>query len=191
MTAAAVAGRGISGYGGAAFVALGANLGDRMTYLREAVEQLAAHPCIRVVCCSQVIETPPMGPQDQGPYLNAVVVLESTLPPDGLLVLCQQIEKAGKRQRTVRWGPRTIDLDLIDVGGVVMNTPTLRLPHPELRARAFVLIPLGDVAPDWKHPETGESIESLVRAINRRETVRVVAEAGSWCPRVGRSGGIS
>lgn len=167
-----------------AYVALGSNLGDRLTNLRQAAGRLAAHPRVRLVAASRVIETPPMGPP-QGPYLNAVLAVETTLPPESVLVLCRQIEDAGKRQRAVRWGPRTIDLDLVDVGGLVITTPTLRLPHPEMASRIFVLAPLAEVAPDWRHPETGQSVAELRAKLESSggQSFTVVAEAESWCPR--------
>jgi len=165
-----------------AYVALGSNLGDRMTHLQLAVERLAAHPHVRLLRLSCVVETPPMGPQDQGPYLNAAAAVETSLGPAELLGLCSGIEDAGRRQRTIHWGPRTIDLDLVDVGGLVAKTERLTVPHPGLRDRIFVLAPLADIAPGWRHPETGETVEQLIGELEpaERRLVRVVAEADRW-----------
>lgn len=173
-----------------AYVALGSNLGDRLNHIRLAVERLAAHPNVRVVSLSRVVETPPMGPQDQGPYLNAVVSIETTLTPVAVLGLCQQIERAGRRQRDVHWGPRTIDLDLVDVGGLVATTPRLRLPHPGVAERIFMLAPLADVAPQWRHPRTGELVSELMAklSVQERESLRVVAEACRWWPHAAQAG---
>jgi len=193
MTAARLPEEAASAQSALALVALGSNLGDRLMHIRHAVERLAAHPAVRLLRCSRVIETPPMGPQDQGPYLNAVVAFDTNARPDELLALCRQIEKVGRRQRTDHWGPRTIDLDLVDVGGRICDTPELRLPHPGVGQRAFVLIPLSDVAPAWRHPETGEPLGEMIAKIGRREReqMRVVAGPGQWCSETVRAGGTT
>lgn len=167
-----------------AYVALGSNLGDRVTNLRLAVQRLAAHPKVRVRRASRLFETPAIGPP-QGPYLNAVLAIETDLAPEELLALCQGIEAAGRRQRSVHWGPRTIDLDLVDVGGLVLTTSALRLPHPELANRPFVLAPLADVAPEWCHPATGEPVAALLdRVRGDLDGLVVVADGRAWCAQV-------
>ncbi len=126
-----------------AFVALGSNLGDRRAHLRAAVEGLPG-----VVAVSGVYETDPVGgPGGQPPYLNAVVELETDLSPRALLDIGRRLEEAAGRVRAGRWGPRTLDVDILLVGDLSVDEPDLTVPHPRLRERAFVLVPLHDVAP--------------------------------------------
>ncbi|WP_423447565.1 2-amino-4-hydroxy-6-hydroxymethyldihydropteridine diphosphokinase [Kocuria sp. KSNUG] len=123
-------------------VALGANLGDRIRALREAVQELAATPGITLVAASPVVRTRSVGgPEGSPDYLNAVVELSSELTPFELLEVCQRIEHRHGRTREVRWGPRTLDLDVICVAGVRSTDPRLELPHPRAAQRAFVLRP--------------------------------------------------
>ena len=125
-------------------MALGSNLGDRRANLRAAVAGLPD-----VVAVSGVYETDPVGgPPDQGPYLNAVVELDTELGPRSLLEVARALESAAGRRRTERHGPRTLDVDLLLVGDAVVAEDDLIVPHPRMRERAFVLIPLRDVAPD-------------------------------------------
>lgn len=134
-----------------AFLSLGSNLGDRTAHLRRAVDQLRAGSEPAVTAVSQVYETEPVGgPDDQGPYLNLVVELAvpPTVDPYRLLEQCHRLEAAAGRVRTVRWGPRTLDADLIWVDGVVLDDPELTVPHPRWRERRFVLAPLAELAPD-------------------------------------------
>jgi 2-amino-4-hydroxy-6-hydroxymethyldihydropteridine diphosphokinase len=126
-----------------AFLGLGSNLGDRRRHLREAV---AAIP--DVVAVSRVYETAPVGGPEQGAYLNIVVRLETDATPRELLEICRAREAEAQRVRTVRWGPRTLDVDVLWVDGQVVDEPDLTVPHPRMFERAFVLMPLRDVAPD-------------------------------------------
>lgn len=133
-----------------AFVGLGSNLGDRWSYLRHALDQLRAGP-FPVVAVSPVYETEPVGgPEDQGAYLNLVVELTWSPGTDPFLLLaeCRRLEAAAERVRTVRWGPRTLDVDVVWVDGVTSADPELTIPHPRWRERRFVLAPLRDLAPD-------------------------------------------
>jgi dihydroneopterin aldolase/2-amino-4-hydroxy-6-hydroxymethyldihydropteridine diphosphokinase len=127
----------------AAIVALGSNLGDREHFLRLAVGRLG-----EVSAMSQVFETDPMGPEGQGAYLNMVVVVRTWLDPYGFIRRCQQIEASAMRQRVVRWGARTLDVDLLFYDDVVIDDPELTVPHPGINERRFVLAPLSEVAPD-------------------------------------------
>ena len=120
-----------------AFVALGSNLGDRAAYLATARSALSLLPTSRLTAASTVEETVPFGPAAQGPYLNQMVVLETSLPPVVLLGALQQIEHSLGRVRRERWGARTIDLDLVCMDGIEMHAPTLVLPHPGLPTRDF------------------------------------------------------
>ena len=131
-----------------AFVALGSNLGDRRRHLRRAVAGLPG-----VVAVSPVYETEPVGgPDDQPPYLNAVVELDTDLGPRDLLEVGRRLEAAAGRVRSGRWGPRTLDVDVLLVGDLVVDEPDLQVPHPRLWDRAFVLVPLHDLAPDVAGP---------------------------------------
>lgn len=127
-----------------AFVALGSNLGNRREHLRRAVAGLPD-----VVAVSGVYETDPVGgPAGQPPYLNAVVELDTDLSPRELLEAGRRLERAAARKRGERWGPRTLDVDVLLVGDLTVDEPDLQVPHPQLRERAFVLVPLHDLAPD-------------------------------------------
>ncbi len=128
---------------------LGANLGDAAATLQGAVTALAQARGVRVVTCSGVFATAPVGgPPDQPEFLNAVVTVTTTLTPHELLRLCHGIEAAAGRERVVRWGPRTLDIDIIDFAGRVMDEPDLVLPHPRAADRAFVLAPWAQIAAD-------------------------------------------
>jgi 2-amino-4-hydroxy-6-hydroxymethyldihydropteridine diphosphokinase len=120
-----------------AFVALGSNLGDRAAYLAAARSALSLLPASRLRAASAVEETAPFGPAAQGPYLNQMVAIQTSLPPLVLLAELQRIERSLGRVRRGRWGPRTIDLDLVRMDAIEMRSPTLLLPHPGLPARDF------------------------------------------------------
>lgn len=126
-----------------ALLALGSNMDDRWSYLRSAVDGLPS-----VVEVSSVYETPPVGGPEQGPYLNCVVRLETDMGPRELLNEAWRLEAAAERVRTERWGPRTLDVDVLWVDGEMVAEPDLEVPHPRMFERAFVLVPLRDVAPD-------------------------------------------
>ena len=127
-----------------AIVALGSNLGDREQYLRNAVAGLG-----EIVAMSQVFETEPIGgPDAQDAYLNMVVKIETTLDPFALLRRCQRIEAAAMRQRSVRWGPRTLDVDILFYDDVTIASDDLTVPHPRIGERRFVLTPLAEIAPE-------------------------------------------
>jgi 2-amino-4-hydroxy-6-hydroxymethyldihydropteridine diphosphokinase len=130
-----------------AFLGLGSNVGDRRRYLREAVETLGdAGIGLRAV--SPLYETEPVGGPDQGRYLNLVVELDTELTARELLGVCRRIESAAGRVRAERWGPRTLDVDVLWVDGVELDEPDLTVPHPRMWERRFVLAPLRDLAPD-------------------------------------------
>ena len=134
-----------------AFLSLGSNLGDRASHLRRAVAQLRAGSDPAVTAVSQVYETDPVGgPEGQDAFLNLVVELAVPVEVDPYRVLeqCRRLEAAAGRVRTVRWGPRTLDADVIWMDGVTLDDPELTLPHPRWRERRFVLAPLAELAPD-------------------------------------------
>lgn len=126
-----------------AFLSLGSNLGDRRALLRDAVDSLPD-----VVAVSPVYETAPVGGPEQGSFLNLVVQLDTELSPSQLLGVCHRIESSAERVREVRWGPRTLDIDIIWMDGVTMDDERLTIPHPRWKERRFVLAPLRDLAPE-------------------------------------------
>ena len=146
-----------------AFVGLGANLGDRLATLEAAIESIDDVDDVDVVDTSGIYETAPVGGPDQDPFLNAVVRISTTLAPHDLLHEIQLIETAFGRDRSTeeRWGPRTLDLDILLYGDRVIDTPDLAVPHPRLHERAFALIPLLEVHPGGRLPD-GRSISRLV-----------------------------
>lgn len=130
------------------YLSLGSNLGDREGYLRRALDSLATLPRTRLVAQSSVLETPPWGVTDQPTFLNMTVAIETALSPEALLAAVRGIEDALGRVRTVHWGPRTLDIDLLVFEGETRDTETLTLPHPCLTQRRFVLAPLAEIAPE-------------------------------------------
>lgn len=127
-----------------AFLSLGSNLGDRQQFLAQAVGSLG--DSVRAV--SPVYETDPVGGPDQGRFLNLVVELDTDLDPRELLAVCHRLESGAQRVRNQRWGPRTLDVDIIWVDGVTVDEPDLQIPHPRWSVRTFVLAPLADLAPE-------------------------------------------
>jgi 2-amino-4-hydroxy-6-hydroxymethyldihydropteridine diphosphokinase len=142
-------------------LALGSNLGDRRDILQGCVDAIAGIPEVRLVAVSPVYETVPVGGPPQPDYLNAVLLARTTLPSRALLDQLHQIEAAFSRVRGVRWGPRTLDIDIIAVDGEVSSDPALTLPHPRAHERAFVLAPWHDVDPQAALPGRGTVAELL------------------------------
>jgi 2-amino-4-hydroxy-6-hydroxymethyldihydropteridine diphosphokinase len=157
-----------------AIVGLGANLGDAPGQLRAAVRSLAGWA--RVVRVSSLYRTEPVGGPPQPDFSNAVCVLEAGGTPHQLLRRLQRVELELGRVRAERYGPRTIDLDLLDFAGEVRNDPGLVLPHPEIARRAFVLVPLGEAAPEWRHPVLHRTALELLAALPDARSVRRVGE---------------
>jgi 2-amino-4-hydroxy-6-hydroxymethyldihydropteridine diphosphokinase len=129
-----------------AYLALGSNLGDRAAYLQRAVDALASAGSVRVVAVSRVYETAPVGGPPQDAFLNAVVAVDTDLEPRSLLSLAQDLERDAARERGERWGPRTLDVDILLFENVQMDTADLTIPHPRMWERGFVLAPLRDVS---------------------------------------------
>ncbi len=144
-----------------AYVGVGSNLGDRWAHLAFAARQLRATPRVALVQASRVYDAAPVGPP-QPRYLNAVLELETTRTPASLLAVLQGIEREARRTRDVRWGARTLDLDLLVLGDWVVREPGLTVPHPELARRRFVLAPLAELHPELVVPGTGASVSGLL-----------------------------
>ena len=135
-----------------AYLALGSNIGDRRASLQLAVDTLAAEPGVRLLAVSRVYETDPVGGPVQDDYYNAVVALDTDLDPWALLALAQRCEEAAHRVRRERWGPRTLDVDVLLYDDLHLDDPALTIPHPRMWERDFVLVPLADVAPERVPP---------------------------------------
>lgn len=145
-------------------IALGSNLGDRRASILRAVEQLRSTQGIHALRLSTLIETEPVGPPGQGPYLNAAASFGCELAPRDLLGVMQAIEASGGRRRSAetRWGPRTIDLDLLLAGEYSIDEPGLTVPHPLMHERLFVLRPLAEIEPDLRHPILRRTVRELL-----------------------------
>ena len=150
-----------------ALIGLGSNLGDRKAMLDGAVAALRGTSGVTVRAVSSYHETEPVGgPPGQGPFLNAAAVVETDLDPIALLGRLQAIEARFGRVREVRWGPRTLDLDLLLYGDQVIATPTLQVPHPRMAERRFVLAPLAEIAPEAVDPRSGRTIGASLAALS-------------------------
>lgn len=136
-----------------AYLALGSNLGDRLGHLQAAVDALVGADGVEVVGISRVYETAPVGGPAQDAFLNAVVAARTTLDPYALLALAQALERDAERVRVERWGPRTLDVDVLLYDELQLDDPELTIPHPRMRERGFVLAPLRDVAPALVEPD--------------------------------------
>jgi 2-amino-4-hydroxy-6-hydroxymethyldihydropteridine diphosphokinase len=144
-------------------LALGANVGDRMAALRAAVEGLA--PYIDIAARSPVYETAPAYVSDQPPFLNAALIGETKLEPLVLLRAVKDLENDLGRQPTFHYGPRAIDIDIIFYGQEIVSVPELAIPHPRMVEREFVLRPLNDIAPDWRHPQIGLTVAEMLARV--------------------------
>jgi 2-amino-4-hydroxy-6-hydroxymethyldihydropteridine diphosphokinase len=146
------------------FLGLGTNLGDREANLREAKEHLSLQ--MKIVNESPIYVTPPWGFEDQPDFLNQVIRVCTCLEPHDLLVYLKSIEYEMGREKTFRYGPRLIDMDILFYGQRIIQEKTLQIPHPRLHERAFVLVPLNDIAPDFVHPVLGEKIHDLMLKVD-------------------------
>ncbi len=154
-----------------AYLGIGSNLGERLGYLQLAVDHLARTDGVTVVGVSPVYETAPIGGPEQPDYLNAVVAVDTTLTPHDLLRVAHGIEAEAERVRTVRWGPRTLDVDVLLVGDERVDDPDLVIPHPRMAERAFVVVPLADLDPAWRSriPADSDSVRPTRLALTSPE----------------------
>lgn len=149
------------------YIALGSNLGDRAATIHRAVDLLRAEPAVSSVQMSSLYETAPVGgPANQPPYLNAAARVVTSCEPHEFLALLLRTEQDLGRVRAERWGPRTLDLDLLLFEDQIINTPTLTVPHPRMHQRRFVLEPLAEIAPAVVHPKLKLTVAELLRRLN-------------------------
>jgi 2-amino-4-hydroxy-6-hydroxymethyldihydropteridine diphosphokinase len=146
------------------YLALGTNLGNRTENLRAALDALS--PSIVIRRSSLIYETPPWGLTDQPAFLNMVVRGETDLEPAALLAHLKRLETDLGRIPAIRWGPRLIDMDILFYDNLILDMPGLTIPHPRLHERAFVLVPLADLAPDLVHPVLGKPVRDLLAAVD-------------------------
>ncbi len=146
------------------YIGIGSNLGDREAYIRKGIELMREFG-ITVIRVSSIIETKPYGYTEQPLFLNCVTHVETFYSPLHLLNALQFIENMLGRKRSIRWGPRTIDLDILLYNSVVIDTPRLKIPHPDMVNRYFVLKPLSEIAPDLVHPVFGKTMIELLNGI--------------------------
>lgn len=159
----------------AAYLGLGGNLGDRAATLARAADAIGRLPGTRLLARSSLYETPPWGETEQGAFLNAALAVETDLSPERLLAEGLAIERSLGRVRERRWGPRAIDIDILHVEGVGRTEPGLVLPHPYLTERAFVLVPLAEIAPALEIE--GRSVASWLAGLDRTGITRI---EGGW-----------
>lgn len=155
-----------------AWIGLGSNLDDPLRQVNTGLVELDRLSQSRLLACSGLYRSAPMGPQDQPDYINAVASVETALSAEGLLEALQAIEQAHRRIRHEHWGPRTLDLDILLYGDKVVDTPLLNVPHPGLAERNFVLVPLAEIAPQLSVPGLGR-LSLLLEAVNNEGLERV------------------
>lgn len=155
-----------------AYIAIGSNLASPLEQVNAAVQALGDIPQSRVVALSSFYRTPPLGPQDQPDYLNAAIALKTALSAESLLDNTQRIElQQGRVRKEERWGPRTLDLDIMLFGDAVINTERLTVPHYDMKRRSFMLWPLFEIAPDLIFPD-GETLSDLLAHLNAEKPAR-------------------
>lgn len=150
-----------------ALLSLGSNIGDRGTNLTDAITRVGSHPHVRLLKRSSTYCTAPVGPVAQDDFYNLAILIETDLDPDSVMQLCLDTEAAmGRdRQNAVRWGPRLIDIDVILFDDMHMKSDHIELPHPRFRERAFVLVPMAEIAPGWV--VDGERLDALVAKLDQ------------------------
>lgn len=154
------------------YIALGSNVGCKRDNMAQAVQLIADLPATQVVKSSSLYETEPWGKTDQDEFLNQVIEIETALQPEELLHELQNIEIKMGRQRKEKWGPRLIDLDILLYGNEVIDDPQLTIPHPYLRERLFVLVPLAEIGAELQFPDDGATVQEVLSRVLVREGTR-------------------
>jgi 2-amino-4-hydroxy-6-hydroxymethyldihydropteridine diphosphokinase len=152
-----------------AYIGIGSNIGDKKANCHMAIELLGKTE--RIICASSFYYTEPVGYREQEDFINAVVAVETDRAPGDLLSVCRSIEDKLGRIRTIQWGPRTADLDILLYGDVVMSTLDLIIPHPLMTTRKFVLVPLAEIAPEAVHPVSNKTASQLLAELQNSHTV--------------------
>jgi len=160
-----------------AYLSLGSNLGDREANIASALKMLGREA--RILEVSSLYETEPVGYKDQPWFLNCACSVETNLSPQALLEFVKAIEKNLGRKPTLRFGPRLIDIDILFYDGLILDSPDLVVPHPRLAERAFVLVPLKEIAPNLVHPLSGLTIEELFEGAENLERTRLYSESSN------------
>ncbi|MGE7782018.1 2-amino-4-hydroxy-6-hydroxymethyldihydropteridine diphosphokinase [Peribacillus sp. NPDC097264] len=155
------------------YLSIGSNMGESFDTFQRAFQLLSEDPHIKLVSCSSLYETDPVGYTDQDCFLNAVIKVETDLTPEDLLRACMQVERKLGRKRNVRWGPRTLDLDILLYNHENVETEILSIPHPRMHERAFVIIPLMELESDIILPKMNTSLSDLLEKIPDKEGVRL------------------
>lgn len=163
-----------------AYLGLGSNLGERLDNIKRSINLLLINPNIKLIACSNIYETAPVGGPEQGPFLNACISIYTAFPPVSLLREMQHVENAMKRIRAVKWGPRIIDLDLLIYEKTIVNTPFLQLPHPRITERDFVLVPLANIASDLSISGTGQTVGQVLKKRAGNPDVKLYCSK-EWC----------
>ena len=148
-----------------AAIGVGSNQGDSVQICRDVINLLRNHPAISNMTASSLYRTSPVGVSGQAWFINAAVVVHTLLEPEALLELMLEVERSFGRVRTVKWGPRTLDLDILLYEDIQLNLPGLKVPHPLMSERLFVLKPLAEIEPEWLHPKLGLSVNEMLNRI--------------------------
>ncbi len=154
-----------------AYIGFGSNIGDRLSYIQNAINSLSEVEEIALKQISSLYKTAPVGYETQADFLNGIVAINTCLAPHNLLYTLKDIETTVGRQHCTRWGPREIDMDVLIYGDLILRTPDLVIPHPEMHLRRFVLAPLAEIAPDLVHPVFKESIQTLLSRLEDDKSV--------------------
>ncbi len=149
-----------------AFLSLGSNLGNKLLFLKKAINEILNNKNIELLKVSSIYKTPPVGFENQDYFLNGVIKINTTFSPFELLKFLQNIEKNLGRKRIIKWGPRTIDIDIIFYSNWIIDRNNLQIPHPLMHERAFVLIPFNEIESDFIHPLLNKSVSTLLSELN-------------------------